>query len=77
MPDLTTVPSFIFYHGKLGDNGWERPIHVQFYNGSITIEQQGEYDVPESIQLSPAYVKKLLKEIIKHIPDAQYWLDKK
>jgi len=70
--ELTTVPSFIF------PNGDEQPLFVAYYNGSIEITQShyGE-DEMQSIQLSPDFVKDLLKEILRHRPEAEKLLNKK
>jgi hypothetical protein len=77
MSELTTVPMFVFYQGNLGDGDWEKPIEVKYYNGCIQLEQQGEYAQPEKISVHPEFVVALLKEIKKHLPDANYFINKK
>lgn len=76
MPELTTVPSFVFYQGQPGNIDWERPIHVHFYHGTITLEQQTEFDVPDKVMIHPTHLKALFKEILKHQPEAELWLKK-
>lgn len=74
MPDLTTVPMFVFYQGQPGDVDYERPIEVKYYNGSIELAQEGEFPVQERVSIHPAHVKALLKEIQKHLPEALHKL---
>lgn len=76
MAELITVPTFTFNQGKLGDTEFEKPISVDFYNGSICLRQDGEYDVQENIILHPDFVEKLFKEIKKHLPQAKAMLDR-
>lgn len=78
MTELITVPTFTFKQGDLfkGDNEVERPIVVEYYNGSITISQDGDYDQAESITIHPKFLKGLFKEIIKHQPEAEHFLKK-
>lgn len=77
MSNLTTVPSFVFYQGKPGDDIWENPIEVIFYNGSISLEQQGNYDQKEVISIHPDFIIKLLTEIKKNLPEAKKYLESK
>jgi hypothetical protein len=77
MSELTSVPMFVFYQGTPGNNNWERPIEVRFYNGSIELSQQGEYTQSERISIHSDFVVALLKEIKKHLPDANFFLNKK
>ncbi len=73
MAELTTVPMFVFYQG----NPWEQefpseyPIEVKFYNGTISLEQEGN-----SIKIQPEYFERLFKEIRKHRPAAEHELNK-
>lgn len=77
MADLMTVPTFVFNQGDVFDeNGAERPIHVDYYNGSICLRQY-DGDVKEEIIISEDYLHSLFKEIKKHLPDAQHFLNKK
>lgn len=76
MADLITVPTFTFQQGKLGDTDWESPIQVHFYNGSISLEQEGNFDINESIQIHPKHFQRLFKEIKKHLPEAKKHLEK-
>jgi hypothetical protein len=75
MPELITVPSFIYEQGDLfgGDTNIERPIRVEYYNGSICLDQ-GENG---SIVILPEHVEKLFKEIKKHRKDAEWALNGK
>jgi hypothetical protein len=59
------------------DNEVERPISVDFYNGSICLRQDGEYDEQEKINIHPAFLDKLFKEIKKHQKEAEIILAKK
>ena len=79
MADLTTVPTFTFRQGSLfdGDIDVERPITVKFYNGSISIEQEGEFDKDEIVLFHPKFLKAFCKEILKHLPEAEHWLNRK
>lgn len=72
MAELVTVPTFTFQQGSVAkaDSDYESPIRVEFYNGSISLRQEGEYDVEEVINIHPKYFEKLFKEIKKHMPDA-------
>lgn len=73
MPDLITVPTFTYYQGDIfngDDPECERPIHVDYYNGSICLRQDDGYNNENSISISPKYMDKLFKEIKKHLPDA-------
>jgi hypothetical protein len=78
MSQLKTVPTFTFKQGDIFkmDSSVERPITVNYYNGSIELEQDGEYDAPEIIQIHPEYIKAFFKEVLKHIPEAEQWLKK-
>jgi hypothetical protein len=72
MANLITVPTFIFNQGKPdGDLDYERPIHVDYYNGSICLRQDGDFEEQEQILISPQYLDKLFKEIKKHQADAE------
>lgn len=75
MSELITVPTFVFNQGDLGDMKFELPIHVDYYNGTIVLRQDGDYDAQETINISPEYLDKLFKEIKKHLPEAKLVLD--
>lgn len=66
MADLITVPCFNFEQGDpYGEERSERPIQVKYYNGSMCLEQAGN-----EIIILPEYFEKLVKEIRKHMPEA-------
>jgi hypothetical protein len=71
MTELITVPTFVLPQGKIGDENYETPIHVDYYNGVIVLRQEGEYDKPEEIKLSYDQIDALFKAIKKHRPDAE------
>jgi hypothetical protein len=68
MPELTTVPMFVFKQGDpfAGDGNCEYPIEVKYYNGCICFDQEGN-----SINISPAFAKALFREVLKHLPEAE------
>lgn len=77
MSELITVPTFIFNQGTLLEvQGAERPIHVDFYNGTIVLRQDGQYDQQEEIKISPEYLEKLFRKIKKHLPEAEKMLNR-
>lgn len=64
---LISVPTFTFNQGNLfSDIESERPISVDFYNGSIVLRQDGDYDEQEQILIHPKFFDALVKEIRKH-----------
>ena len=71
--DLISVPTFTFYQGDVfnSDIDLERPISIDFYNGSIVLRQEGEFDIPETINIHPAYFERLVKAIRKFKPEAE------
>lgn len=69
MPDLITVPCFIFNQGDPIDTG-EMPIHVLYFNGGIEI-RQGD----DTVYINPDYLNKLFTEIKRHLPEAERVLD--
>jgi hypothetical protein len=73
MPELTTVPSFVFYQGEFEGEGWELPIEVGYYNGCVSLGQQGNGE----IILSPVHIKALFKEVLRHLPEAEKHLKEK
>lgn len=79
MSELITVPTFTFNQGSLfnGDTDVERPIHVDYYNGTITLRQEGEFTQEETINIHPKFLDALFKEIKKHLPNANKMLDLK
>lgn len=77
MAELITVPTFVFNQGDVfSENGAERPVHIDYYNGSVCIRQY-DGDEKNEIVLSPEFVKPLFKEIIKHLPEAEHCLKSK
>lgn len=71
MANLITVPNFI-YQQEYTDGSTEQPIWVQYYNGTISLEQDGN-----SINILPEALNGLFKEIKKHLPEAEHWLKKR
>lgn len=73
MAELITVPTFTFNQGDMyqSDPDSERPIHVDFYNGTICLRQDGEFEQQEEIKISPKYLDRFFREIKKHLPDAE------
>ena len=73
MAELTTVPMFVFYQG----DPWELelpsefPIEVKYYNGTISLEQNGN-----AVNIQPEYFERLFKEIRKHRAEANHELNK-
>lgn len=78
MAELITVPTFVFNQGDVfnGENNVERPIIVSYYDGTIDLQQEGEYDKPERILITPEYLDKLFKEIKKHQKEAESFLNR-
>lgn len=75
---LISVPTFTFNQGdQFIDTEFERPISVDFYNGSITLRQDGDYDVQEQILIHPKFFDALVKEIKKHKVEADKLLEMK
>lgn len=72
MAELISVPTFIFNQGEIfQDETCEKPIHVDYYNGTIVLRQDGEFKQQEEIKISPIFLEKLFKEIKKHQPNAE------
>jgi len=73
MAELITVPTFTFDQGSFykGDNIVERPIRVEFYNDSISLVQEGDFNQPETIMIHPNYLNELFRAIKKHLPEAK------
>lgn len=75
MAELITVPTFTFSQGDVYD-GAEYPIQVCYYNDTedklIVLNQEDRYVQFSSIK----QLKKLVKEIEKHLPSAITMLDK-
>jgi hypothetical protein len=73
---LISVPTFTFNQGDIyGDADWERPINVDFYNGSIVLRQDGEYDIQEEILIHPKYLDAIFRAIKKHKIEAEKLLE--
>jgi hypothetical protein len=67
--NLISVPTFTFNQGDLFiDTETERPISIDFYNGCITLRQDGEYDQQEQILIHPKFFEALFKAIRKNLP---------
>lgn len=67
MAELTTVPTFTFKQGEYNEADFELPIRVEYYiDGLICLET--EYG---SVTIRKENLKKLLKEIEKHLPAAE------
>lgn len=77
--ELITVPNFTFQQGSVskGDTDFENPISVEFYNGTICLKQEGEFDIPETVSIHPKYLEKFFKAIKKNLPEATEWLQRK
>lgn len=72
MAELKTVPTFIFKQGDIYDGG-EQPVQVSYYqNDIVEIETDNG-----SVLISKHYAKALFREINKHWPIAQQFLDRK
>jgi hypothetical protein len=79
MPDLITVPTITFNQGDIfaEDPQSERPIQIDFYDGTICLRQIYEGDNEQEIILSRYHVEKLFKEIKKHLPAVdEHWKQK-
>lgn len=77
MAKLTTAPTFTFNQGDMfngEDPSVERPIRVSYFDGSLLLEQDGDFDQPEQVIISTDYFEKLVKEIRKHLPEATLFL---
>lgn len=72
MTTLTTVPNFIFYQGEPGDDVCASPIHVQYYNDGISLDQGDQ-----SVILTYQHLNELFKEIKRHRESALKHLSKK
>lgn len=70
---LTTVPTFRFDQGDIWDQESvsERPIDVLYYNGIISLEQNGN-----EVLLLPENINALFRAIKKHLPEALKKLEK-
>lgn len=71
MPELTTVPSFIFPQGDAfqDDLNVEYPIEVKYYNGAIELSQN-----ESSITIGVDFLNAFFKEVKKHLPEATAYL---
>ncbi|MDF2189302.1 hypothetical protein [Paraflavitalea sp. CAU 1676] len=74
MKQLLTVPNFTYEQGDPfgGDQRCERPIRVEYYNGSICLDQ-GENGC---ISILPEHFEPLFKLIRKHKPEAEQRLNR-
>lgn len=73
--ELITVPTFTFNQGdQFIDSEFERPISVDFYDGSIVLRQDKENDIQNQILIHPKYFNDLLREIKRHKKDADFFL---
>lgn len=69
--ELTTVPTFIFYQGQLmADTDAEFPIQVTFWDEGDSVELKMLDDSGREITLSTKHMKRLFKEIERHLPEA-------
>lgn len=71
MSELVNVPSIFL------KNEEEAQIKVNYYNNLIELQQYRGYDEPETIGISYEAAKEMFKEILKHIPEAKMWLEKR
>lgn len=76
--ELITVPTFEFKQGDIfsGTDNAEKPINVDFYNGSICLRQDGGYEKQETINILPEYVDALFRAIKKHRKEAEFFIKK-
>lgn len=74
MIPLTTVPTFTFPQGDLFTEEYpsEYPVVVNYYNGTIQFEQNGN-----EINISPTFAKELFRQVLKHLPEAEKHLKNK
>lgn len=72
MATLITVPTITVNQGDPFNQEElsEKPVHVDFYDGSIVLRQDGDYKQQEEILISPKYFEAIFKEIRKHLPKA-------
>ena len=75
--ELITVPTFTFNQQDAEKDVWEEPISVDFYNGTICLRQNGNYDEQENINISVEYFEALFKAIRKYKPIAEDILAKR
>ena len=69
--ELITVPSFVISQ-ESSEGATEQPIWVQYYNGTISLEQEGE-----TINILPEMLDSIFKIIKKRLPEAEHYLNKK
>lgn len=71
--ELTTVPTFIYEQGEFGDDNFEFPIIVKYWNKGEVIElnQQGN-----GVLIRAEDIMRLAKEIKRHLPEAIKQLSK-
>lgn len=79
MAKLITVPTFTFYQSDLlyQEINAEKPIHVDYYNGTIVLRQEGQFTAQNEILISPDHMNFLFKEIKKHLKEATEILNMK
>jgi len=65
---LINVPSFNF----IFDDGAEIQITAEYYNGSITLQQNGQ-----EVNIPTQYLNDLFKAIKKNLPEATMLLERK
>lgn len=71
MADLITVPTFTFKQGDPFEGG-EYPIQVLYWNDDmVELNQKGN-----EVLIRAEYLRKLVKEIERHLPEAKKKLSK-
>ena len=73
MAELITVPTMTFHQDDSEGQFLENPLQVQYYNGTICIEQKDTWH----INISPELAKKFFREVLKHMPEAEAALKRK
>ena len=65
--EMVNVPSKVFYQGEPGADNFERAIIMNFYNGSIELDQQ---DLPR-ILIGEDHLESFIKSLRKGYKEAQ------
>lgn len=61
--DLTTMPSKVFHQGNLGDEEFEQPIKITYFNDCISLDQHPN----GTVLILPAAFEALVKSIRKDL----------
>lgn len=68
---LITVPNIVFTQDT-EEGGVEHPITICYYIGSIELRQN-----ENQILLMPELAKQFCKDLLKHLPEAEEWYEKR